>query len=135
MKTIVIINNDVNDLEILEAAIKKTSPGAHCISFVFPDEALLLLDESLNAPDYIFIDMNINRVTAGECLHTLHQNRKFRQTKIVIISNMIPDAVGQSFVKLGAFDYFQKPLLDSMYQNEIAHVFEKTRRSEVAVGH
>ena len=120
-KLYVIIDNDSDDLESLEAAIKESDAEAVCLSFIFADEAVHTISHGLaRIPDFIFIDVNMSRMTGNECLKTLSRTEKLRHSKIFMYSGVMPDAVGESFRQMGAFGYFQKPLLDAEYSRLIA---------------
>jgi DNA-binding NtrC family response regulator len=120
---ILIIDNDPVDIEILKSAIVAVDPGAKCLILIFPEEALWLLMGSMQAPHFIFIDVNMYPITGPECLKTLRANRKFIDSKIVMFSGVMPVAVGEAFIQLGAFDYFQKPLDPSAYREIIGGLF------------
>ena len=54
-KTVVIIDDDSDDLEIMKEALSHVDSSLLCISFVYPDEAIrLLARELILLPDYIF---------------------------------------------------------------------------------
>lgn len=130
-RRIVIIDNDTEDLETLEGNIKQIDPSAVCLSFVFSDEALRALSEEfIHVPDYIFIDVNMSRISGPDCLAYLTQVPRLSAVKIVMFSGVMPPAVGEAFVKLGAAAYFQKPLLDADYRRRLQNIF---KLDEVAV--
>ena len=125
-KLAVLIDNDAEDLATLEGAMKDTSPNLTCISCIFPDEAIHLITHFLRVvPDYIFIDVNMSRMTGPECLTTLKMMESLSECKIIMFSGVMPPAVGEAFKKLGASDYFQKPLLGAQYRTTLTQIFEK----------
>jgi CheY-like chemotaxis protein len=125
-KLAVLIDNDVEDLAMLEGAMRETSPNLTCISCIFPDEAIHLINHFLTvAPDYIFIDVNMSRMTGPECLTSLKMIESLSDCKIIMFSGVMPPAVGEAFKKLGASDYFQKPILGSQYRTALSKIFDK----------
>lgn len=125
-KLVVLIDNDAEDLALLESAVRETAPDAQCISCVFPDEAVHLISHFLRvAPDYVFIDVNMSRMTGPECLLALRTLEGLSNCNFVMFSGVMPPAVGEAFKKLGASDYFQKPVLSSQYKNALANIFSK----------
>lgn len=116
----VLIDNDPESLEWLEGVVKATVPEARCYSFIFSDEALdILSGEPAMIPDYIFIEVHLNRVSGRECLARIRTIPKLNASKVIMMSSVMPAAVGEAFKKTGASDYFQKPLLQSDFRHLI----------------
>lgn len=125
-KHVFIISNNKAELEVLEAAIKGAYLDVCCLSFIFPDEALRIIGSELNTvPNYIFIDVDLSRVTGPDCLRILKRMPKLSSCKIVMFAEVMPQAVGNAFIKLGAFDFFQKPVAGSSYKITIENIIEK----------
>lgn len=63
-KTIVIIDDDSDDLDTMKEALRQIDPLILCISFLYPEEALRLLSKELILlPDYIFVDINMPKIS------------------------------------------------------------------------
>lgn len=125
-KHVFIISNDIADLEILEEAIKAADSNVCCLSFIFADEALRIIGSELNTfPHYIFIDVDLSRVTGADCLRTLKGIPKLSSCKIIMFAEVMPTAVGNTFIEQGAFDFFQKPVDRSSYRIKIENIFDK----------
>ncbi len=43
-----------------------------------------------------------------------------------MFAQVMPNAVGEAFIALGAFDFFQKPVVRSSYKTMIKMIFDKT---------
>lgn len=109
-KTIVLIDDDPDDLDILKETLRKVEPSTQCIAFLYPDEAIqAITDELIVIPDYIIIDMNMPRKTGLECLRELRAQREFDDTLIIMYSTTISQAVREALMKAGATHVFQKP--------------------------
>lgn len=109
-KTVVIIDDDSDDLEIMKEALSHVDSSLLCISFVYPDEAIRLLGKELILlPDYIFIDINIPRISGQECLSTLRRIKEFDEVPIIMYSTSMPSTVADLLKKKGANFAFQKP--------------------------
>jgi DNA-binding NtrC family response regulator len=131
-RRVVIIDNDTDDLEMLETAILQVSPAATCLSFVFADEAIRVIGEELNSvPDFIFIDVNMSRVSGPDCLRMLKEIHKLKDCKIIMFSGVMPAVVGESFINAGAFTFFQKPLHESAYREKIMDIFSRSSHESV----
>ena len=109
-KTVVIIDDDSDDLEIMKEALNQVDSSLLCISFVYPDEAIRLLSKELILlPDFIFIDINIPRISGHECLYRLREIREFDGIPIIMYSTSMPPVVAQTLRSNGANFTFQKP--------------------------
>ena len=109
-KTVVLIDDDSDDLEIMKDALTQVDASLLCISFVYPDEAIRLLSrELILLPDFIFIDINIPRISGPECLSRLREIHEFKEVPIIMYSTSMPDGVAQRLRKNGANFTFQKP--------------------------
>jgi CheY-like chemotaxis protein len=109
-KTIVLIDDDPDDLDIMKETLHKVEPSTQCISFLYPDEAIrVITGELIVIPDYIIIDMNMPRKTGLECLRELRSQEDFRDVPIVIYSTTISHATRETLMKSGATHVFQKP--------------------------
>ena len=111
MKNIaVLIEDDLEDLESLESALKTVDPTIFCICCIHSDEAVRVISEELKTlPQYIFIDVNMSRKTGAECLACLRGRNELNACKVIMFSVVMPQTVGDSFMSLGADFAFQKP--------------------------
>jgi len=125
-KTIVLIDDDPDDLDIMKETLKKVDPSAQCISFTYPDEAIrVITDELIVVPDFIIIDMNMPRKTGLECLRDLRAQSEFDDTPIVIYSTTISQTVKDTLKRAGATHVFQKPSKYDSWANVINKVLHK----------
>ena len=109
-KTIVLIDDDPDDLDIMKETIEKVAPSTQCISFLYPDEAIrVITSELIVVPDFIIIDMNMPRKTGLECLQDLRAQAEFKEIPIIIYSTTISVPVRETLLKAGATHVFQKP--------------------------
>jgi CheY-like chemotaxis protein len=109
-KTIVLIDDDPDDLDIMKETLTKVDPSTQCISFLYPDEAIrVITSELIVIPDYIIIDMNMPRKTGLECLRELRAQEEFQDIPIVIYSTTISQSNRDALMKAGATHVFQKP--------------------------
>lgn len=109
-KTVVIIDDDSDDLEIMRDALAQIDPSFLCMGFGYPDEAIQLLsNEMILLPDYIFIDFNIPRISGHECLLQLRAIPEFSNIPIIMYSTSMPAKVAEVLTRDGASFTFQKP--------------------------
>ena|SRR5687767_504575 len=106
-KIILLIDDDQDELEIFEEALKPLPVTFSCKQALDLDEALVILKTL--APDYIFIDYNIPRTNGLECLKELKKINLPSHVKFIIYSNFIDEKTYSQAVALGAFCCMKKP--------------------------
>jgi CheY-like chemotaxis protein len=71
--TIVLIDDDADDIELMQQAIEEVDPQAVCIPFRHPVKAIkALVDRRFSfVPDHIFLDHNMPEMMGEDCLRVL----------------------------------------------------------------
>jgi CheY-like chemotaxis protein len=129
-KTIVLIDDDQDDLDVLKEAIAAVEPSSHCISFIYPTEAIRVVSEDLVVvPDFFFIDINMPGMTGDKCVSALRQQKQFTNSIITVLSTSIPTEVSEALKSLGADYTFRKPSDISSYNTILEAVFKKQNDS------
>jgi CheY-like chemotaxis protein len=123
-KTIILIDDDQDDIDMLKEAIKEVDESAICISFTNPAEAVDLLQTNYFKPDYIFIDINMPRMTGDECLKQIRNNSELNHVEIAILSTTMPQNLSKTLSESGANFTFPKPLDFKEYFNILKNIFE-----------
>jgi CheY-like chemotaxis protein len=124
MKTAILIDDDRDDLEILEEAIKQVDNSVRCISYLFCDDAInKILANSFGVPNYIFIDMNMPRLNGNECLKELRREPKLKNVPIAMLSTSMPSPVAKTLRENGATFAFQKPVTFEDYEDILKPIF------------
>jgi CheY-like chemotaxis protein len=124
-KTAVLIDDDQDDLELLQDAIKEIDDSLVIKPYVFCDKAIREIErETDTPPHYFFIDLNMPKITGDECLRQLRTNPRFINSTITMLSTSMPDSVARSLKNLGADFTFEKPrsiyTLHSLLKNILA---------------
>jgi CheY-like chemotaxis protein len=109
-KSVIVIDDDQDDIDLLTEAINQFDKSLACISFNSPEKALLFLSgELILMPDYIFIDINMPGITGDKVLNEVRKNSDFDRVIVAMISTTMSKNVSESLKKLGANFTFQKP--------------------------
>jgi DNA-binding response OmpR family regulator len=108
-KTILLIDDDQDHLDLLKLAIKQVDASLSCISFVYPDDALKMLTNFSELPSSIFIDFNLPRKEGIECLYEIRKNKRYENIKVVMYAAKVPAVVREALKEAGADVVFQKP--------------------------
>ena len=105
--------------------IRENYPQLQCISFVHADEAIrVIMHELCRKPSYILLDLDLTRLPGTQCLQQLRSSLYLMDCKIFVFSFIMPVAVGDSLVSMGATQALQKPKSRHEYKDmldEILH--------------
>jgi CheY-like chemotaxis protein len=127
-KTIVVIDDDLDDLDIMSDVIATVEPEANCVIFKDPQTAVdeLLSNPSL-FPDYIFIDYNMPVMRGDECLEKLRKCERLNESVIVMISTSMPELTTSKLYDAGANYAVEKPSRLSNYYTLFKSIFRNHR--------
>lgn len=114
--TVVLIDDDPDDLDLMKEAISMVDPKLKCVSYIYPEEAMrALLNKRELLPGYIFIDINMPRMSGDKCLEVLRKESHFDPVVISLYSTSMPPAVTEALKTAGASHTFEKPVRMSTY--------------------
>ena len=118
-KTIIVIDDDQDDLDIMKQALHSVDPSLLCLSFIYPEEAVRLLTskELTVLPDYIFIDINMPGLSGDKALKALRARKEFDNIVITLYSTSMPDTVAEALKSSGANHVFEKPVRLKAYSD------------------
>ena len=81
----------------------------------------LLLNETTELPDVLFLDLNMPRKNGFECLSEIKFNKKLAQLPVVIFSTSFEQEVVNLLYKNGAQYFIRKPAEFSQFKKIIQH--------------
>lgn len=109
-KTVILIDDDQDDPDILKETITTIDPTLLCISFIYPNEALrVITGELVMLPDIVITDINMPGMTGHQVVKELRSRPEFRHTLIVVLSTSIDKKNCEALEAMGADFCFQKP--------------------------
>jgi DNA-binding NtrC family response regulator len=106
-KTILLIDDDEDEHEIFQSALRHSGTNANFISADSCDEALRVLQNI--DPDYIFLDVNMPKINGMTCLEEIKKIARIAHVPVYMYSTGMNAHDGQKAMKLGAVDYIIKP--------------------------
>ena len=116
-KSVILIDDDQDDLDIMKETIKEIDESILCLSFIYPDEALRVVsNELIFIPNFIFIDINMPVVTGDKLLKEFRRLSILEKSIITMFSTSMPPSVSQALHEIGANHTFQKPSKVADYQ-------------------
>lgn len=125
-KTVVLIDDDQDDLDILKETLTSIDPSLSCISFIYPVEAIKVVTrELIVTPDYIFTDINMPVLTGDQCVREFRKYEEFNDTIITVLSTTMRPEVSDALKKLGANFTFKKPNSIFEYKQLLLPVFKE----------
>jgi CheY-like chemotaxis protein len=108
-KTVFIVDDDYDDIEMFIEAVAEIDPAINCIKASNGYEALQLLNKGEIIPDYIFLDLNMPRMSGKQCLDQIKKDENFQAIPVIIYTTtrLIEDK--QELLELGAERFITKP--------------------------
>lgn len=107
--TILIIDDDEDDVCFFKEAVKEVDDSIECIGSNNAVEALALLKKKDSyRPDFIFLDLNMPRMNGRQCLREIKKIETLFKTPVFIYSTSNTEDT-KELKQLGATDYFTKP--------------------------
>jgi len=109
-KVFFIADDDPDDRELFIEALRTIDPDCDCITAIDGEEALHKLNNGLpQLPDFIFLDLNMPRVSGKECLAAIKKNAKLNQIPVIIYSTSAEKKDMSETIQSGAAYFLQKP--------------------------
>lgn len=108
-KNILLIDDDEDDREIFQSAVKEISDQVACQTFSNAAEALNQLTLKHIAPELIFLDLNMPVMNGQQFLVEIKKNDYLKDIPIIIFSTSSHPAAIQITKELGAYDFITKP--------------------------
>jgi CheY-like chemotaxis protein len=110
VKICFMVDDDIDDQEIFAIALREVEQKVACVFANDGIEALKMLhDDSSFLPDYIFLDLNMPRMTGKQCLSEIKKIKRLSNTRVIIYSTSSNNESMHEARQLGADEYFTKP--------------------------
>ncbi len=124
--TVILIDDDQDDLEILQESILAANPQMKCLAFTDAEEALsFICDDLIIVPGYVFTDINMPTMTGEQVVAQLRGSVVLEAAVICVVSTSIQDGVKKKLTGLGANHVFQKPANFKGYVSMLEHIFSE----------
>jgi CheY-like chemotaxis protein len=110
LKSIFLIDDDLEDQEILELVLKDIDPSINCVFANTAEEALkILLNKTSQKPDLIFLDLNLPFMSGLELLSIIKNQDNLQDIPVIILSTSSREDDKKKSKELGAEHYITKP--------------------------
>ncbi len=110
IKTVLIIDDDADDRSMFCEALHIVDESVECIAAQDGLEALgLLRAQGSPLPDFIFLDLNMPRLTGQECLSEIKKTRSLDHIPVIIYTTSRQQTDIDEAKSLGAACFITKP--------------------------
>jgi len=109
-RIVLIVDDDSDDRDFFSEALHELDPTIECKCAKNGQEALELLNGSKKLlPDFIFLDLNMPRLSGIQCLKTIKKDKNLSNIPVVIFSTTKQDQEAEETRELGAVLFLTKP--------------------------
>ena len=109
-KSFFLIDDDIDDREVFVLALKDIDPSINCITAKDGAEALDFIENNENfIPDFVFLDLNMPRVSGKECLIEMRKIARLQNVPIYIYTTTSSDKDKLELLTIGATGFITKP--------------------------
>jgi CheY-like chemotaxis protein len=110
MKTVLLIDDDADDIEFFCEAVNMIDKNIVCIPSVDSEVALhAIKQKGIVLPDLIFLDLNMPKIDGREFLSELKRTDPYSQVPVIMYSTSSFDKDIEDTKKLGASFFLTKP--------------------------
>jgi len=119
---ILLADDDTDDCVFFKKALDELLLPTH-LTVVHDGEQLmqLLINETNESPDVLFLDLNMPRKNGFECLSEIKLSKKLNQLPVIVFSTSFEQEVVNQLFQNGAQYFIRKPSEFSQFKKIIQH--------------
>ena len=107
---LLIIDDDPDDIELFQEAVKEVGSYINCISAKDGRDAIDLLNQDgIKLPSAIFLDLNMPRLNGKQCLSEIKKIKKLSHIPVIIYSTTRQRQDEEDLKRMGAMEFLIKP--------------------------
>lgn len=125
LSTILIIDDDAEDIEMFCEALTDLSSDIQCKSVLNGMEALKVLDSGAVEPELIFLDLNMPGLSGKQCLQKIKQTEAHAKIPVYIYSTSSATSDKEDAEKLGSEGFIIKPSSYSDLKSCLSKILSK----------
>lgn len=123
------VDDDQEDRDFFCEALREIDPSIICLMAESGAEALALLQSHMPVPDLIFLDINMPMMDGKQCLRKIKSIPQLEPIPIIMYSTSTNTREIRECYRLGAVDFLIKPYSYEKLVNDLASVFDFSRKS------
>lgn len=118
--TCLLIDDDADDQELFQFALKQVFPQVKCTFASSGPEAIdMLKNDRITVPGYIFMDWHMPFMDANECIPLLRNVADLHETRIFILSGIQPRITQEMIDDLGIRKFLRKQASIELLSGEL----------------
>jgi len=126
-QTILLVDDDTEDQEIFQDAIKEVDPLIQCSCASDGELALALLGGvAVAKPDLVFIDLNMPKINGKQLLKELKEKESLRDIPVIMYSTFFGQKDIEEIISIGAAYYMIKATRFHDLCAELKHILSKS---------
>lgn len=122
-KRLIYIDDDEDDILVLAEVLLQINDEIECISAVNAQDGLDLLEQG-DPPHYIFLDINMPRISGKQCLQLIRANPRYDHVPVVMLSTSTSETDVKECMALGATAFLVKPSDLHSFGEKLRALFE-----------
>lgn len=119
-----LIDDDHEDHEIFNIALSQTKLPVSLYAISNPTEAIEQLNKNIIQPDVIFIDVNMPKIGAVECISRIKAFENLKEITLIAISTFASESDRNELSKLGV-RFITKPSRIDHYESILADILSE----------
>jgi response regulator RpfG family c-di-GMP phosphodiesterase len=123
--SVVFIDDDEDDLEMLEESVTSIFPTVECLRFSSPVSAIKYLCSPLVSPLCIFVDINMPVMCGDEVLQKIKVYDHLNESTIAILSTCITEDTRKTLMAHGANYTIVKPSTFAEFRDRVCAVIKR----------
>jgi CheY-like chemotaxis protein len=131
MTTLLIVDDDADDIQIFCDAAYELDKTIHCFSASNGEAGLELLKNAIVKPDFIFLDLNMPRMNGNQFLVQLKKDPLLQHIPVIIYTTSKREKDAADTLKLGAAYFLTKPVKFTELKKALSAILEKKWRDVV----
>jgi CheY-like chemotaxis protein len=126
--SVLIVDDDADDKELFMEVIQEINSEIRLLSAADGQEALKVLEQAEQLPDFIFLDLNMPRMDGKECLKRIKSNERLKDIAVIIYSTSKLASDIEETQKLGATFFLTKPTKIEVMMATISFIIQPNNR-------
>ena len=118
---ILYVDDDPEDVEIFEEAVKETDSSIECLIAKNGKQAMEILQADA-IPDFIFLDINMPVINGKSLLLEIRKDKKFKDIPVVMYSTGANLKETEEYKKMGANHFLKKHNTFQELCDELSHI-------------
>ncbi len=124
MKTIVVIEDNPGDQELMESVLESIPPGDNFEFYSNAEDYIEVLQQDKVIPKLIILDLNLPNLSGFSVLEALNDMDIIHNVSVVVLSTSRTDSDIKKSYELGANAFIAKPLNYSEFKQSTQNLVE-----------